>query len=119
MKTANTLRNGLLAASFVLLSRGASGTRSQRREAPQVENAKIQTRSVAGTLAATMADIEKNASNPLWVGYAVNAVAGQRTICCGNYNDGESCRKCALETTEARNAVNLRNDVSKSPMRLE
>jgi|ERR1700722_662710 len=119
MKTTNTLRNGLLAASFVLWASGARETRAQRSDAPQVENGKIQTRSVADTLAATMADIEKNAANPIWVGYAVNAVAGQRTICCGNYNDGESCRKCALEIGDARNAVNSKSDASKSPVLLE
>jgi len=119
MKTANTLRNGLLAASFVLLAGGARETRAQQSDAPHIENAQVQTRSVAGTLAATMADVEKNAANPMWVGYAVNAVAGQRTICSGNYNDGESCGKCALENGDARDAVKAKNEASKSPLRLE
>ena len=119
MKTANTLRNGLLAASFVLLSCGASGSRAQQSDTPQVENSQVQTRRVGGTLAATMADVEKNAASPIWVGYAVNAVAGQHSICCGNYNDGENCRKCALETGDARNAVNAKNEASKSPVLLE
>jgi HEAT repeat protein len=114
MKTVNALRNGLLAASFVLLAGGASGSRAQQSDTPRAENAKIQTRSVEGTLAATMADVEKNAANPMWVGYAVNAVAGQTTICCGNYNDGENCRKCALENGDVRNAINSKNDASKS-----
>jgi HEAT repeat protein len=119
MKTATTLRNGLLTASFVLLACGARETRAQQGDTPQVENAKIQTRSVAGTLAATMADVEKNTANPMWVGYAVNAVTGQSTICCGNYNDGESCRKCPLENGDARDAVKTKNEASKSPLRLE
>jgi len=119
MKTANTLRNGLLAASFVLLSCGASGSRAQQSDTPQVENSQVQTRRVGGTLAATMAAVEKNAASPIWVGYAVNAVAGQHSICCGNYNDGENCRKCALETGDARNAVNAKNEASKSPVLLE
>ena len=119
MKTANTLRNGLLAASFVLLSCGASGSRAQQSDTPQVENSQVQTRRVGGTLAATMADVEKNAASPIWVGYAVNAVAGQHSICCGNYNDGENCRKCALETGDARNAVNAKNEASQSPVLLE
>jgi len=119
MKTVNTLRNGLLAASFVLLSCCASGSRAQQSDTPQVENSQVQTRRVGGTLAATMADVEKNAASPIWVGYAVNAVAGQHSICCGNYNDGENCRKCALETGDARNAVNAKNEASKSPVLLE
>jgi HEAT repeats len=119
MKTAIALRNGLLAASFASWACGARETHAQQSDTPRVENGEIQTRSVAGTLAATMADIEKNAANPMWVGYAVNEVAGQRTICCGNYNDGESCRKCALETGDARNAVNAKNEARKNPVLLE
>jgi HEAT repeat protein len=119
MKTAIALRNGLLAASFVLLSCGASGSRAQQSDTPRIENAQVQTRSVSGTLAATMGDVEKNAANPMWVGYVVDEVAGQHSICCGNYNDGESCMKCALETGDARNAVNAKNEASKSPVLLE
>ena len=119
MKTANTLRNGLLAAWFVLLSCGASGSQAQQSDAPRIDNAKVQTRSVSGTLAATMVSVEKNAATPMWVGYAVNAVAGQHSICCGNYNDGESCRKCALETGDARDAVKTKNEVGKSPLLME
>jgi HEAT repeat protein len=118
MKTAIALRNGLLAASFILSTCGARGSRAQQSDTPRIENAKVQTRSVAGTLAATMTDLEKNAATALWVGYAVNAVAGQRSICCGNYNDGESCRKCGLETGDARNA-NAKNETSKNPVLLE
>jgi hypothetical protein len=119
MKTANTLRNGLLAASFVLLAAGASGSRAQQSDAPQVENSQVQTRSVGGTLAATMTELEKSATSALWVGYAVSAVAGQHSICCGNYNDGENCRKCTLETGNARDAVKTKNEGSKSPVLLE
>ena len=119
MKTTNTLRNGLLAASFVLLAGGASGSRAQQSDTPQVENSQVQTRSVGGTLAATMTELEKSATSALWVGYAVSAVAGQHSICCGNYNDGENCRKCTLETGNARDAVKTKNEASKSPVLLE
>jgi hypothetical protein len=119
MKTANTLRDGLLAASLVLWAGGASGSRAQQSDARHIENAQLQTRSIGGTLAATMTELEKSATSALWVGYPVNAVAGQRTICCGNYNDGESCRKCALENGDVRDAVKAKNEASKNPLRLE
>ena len=119
MKTANTLRKGLLAASFILLAGGASGSRAQQSDTPRVENAQVQTRRVSGTLAATTTELEKSATSPTWVGYAVNAVAEQSTVCCGNYNDGENCRKCALENGDARGTVNTKNDASKSPVLLE
>jgi hypothetical protein len=119
MKTVIALRNTLLAASFALWAGAARGSSAQQTDAPQVENAQVQTRSFSGTLAATIGEVEKNAASPMWVGYTVNAVAGQRTICCGNYNDGESCRKCALENGEARGAVNTKNEANKSPVLLE
>jgi HEAT repeats len=67
--------------------------------APRIENARMETRRVAGTLAATMAEAEKNATSPMWIGYSVKAVEGERTICCGNYSDsrGEGCGRCELE----------------------
>lgn len=65
---------------------------------PHINNAKLETRTVAGTLAATMADLEKNATKPTWVGYSVRMAAGERTVCCGNYDSRvRDCGKCALE----------------------
>jgi HEAT repeat protein len=71
-----------------------------RSNAPRIENARMETRRVAETLAATMAVVEKNAASPMWVGYSLKAVEGERTICCGNYSDsrGEGCGRCELET---------------------
>jgi HEAT repeat protein len=110
MNTWTRLRKSSLTTLVILLvaSGGASIAKQSaapRGEAgqgdlPRVENAKVEERNVAGTLAATMADVQKNAINPVWVGYGIAAVAGQHTICCGNYNDsnGQWCGKCALET---------------------
>src|ERR1700730_6764079 len=69
-------------------------------DAPRIENARMETRHVAETLAATMAEVEKNTARPMWVGYSVKAIAGERTICCGNYSDsrGEGCGRSELET---------------------
>jgi HEAT repeats len=68
--------------------------------APRIENARMETRRAAGTLTATMAAAEKNATSPMWIGYSLKAVEGERTICCGNYSDsrGEGCGRCELET---------------------
>jgi hypothetical protein len=129
MNTLTRLPKSSLAALSILLlaSGGASLAKqseaprgeAQQSDLPRVEKAKIEKRNVAGTLAATMADVEKNATSALWVGYAVNAVAGQGTVCCGNYNDGENCRKCVLETGDGRNAVGPKSDAIKGPVLLE
>jgi hypothetical protein len=101
------LKPSLIALLILLLATGGATLAKQndapkgeteRGDLPRIENAKVERRNVTGTMAATMAEVEKNATRPGWVGYAVNAVAGQRSICCGNYNDGETCRKCGLET---------------------
>ncbi|HEX3544587.1 MAG TPA: HEAT repeat domain-containing protein [Candidatus Acidoferrum sp.] len=107
MNTLTRLRKSSFIALMILLTAGGLSAAKQnetpRGEAEhsdllRVENAKIEKRTVTGTLAATVADLEKNATGPVWVGYAVTAVAGKRSICCENYNDGETFRKCGLET---------------------
>ena len=72
------------------------------RLAPRVENAKFEMRDVTGSLAETVREVEKSASGPRWIGYAANAVEGERTICCGNYGDnsGMGCGKGALESEQ-------------------
>jgi HEAT repeat protein len=110
MNTWMRLRNSSLAALLILSVAGGgvslakqssiSRTEADQGDLPRIENAKLEKRNVAGSLAATMADLERNATSPLWVGYGVGAVAGQHTMCCGNYNDSSAqwCGKCALET---------------------
>jgi hypothetical protein len=96
----------LVAAGGVSLAKqsGVSPAETEQGDLPRIENAKVEKRNVAGTLTVTMADLKKNATGPVWVGYGVGAVAGERTICCGNYNDSSTqwCGKCALETDGER-----------------
>ena len=87
--------------------------------APHIENAKVETRSVAGSLAATMAEVEKSAAKPTWVGYGVRIVAGERMICCGNYDSRvRDCGKCALET-DGENYSNTGNAKHSGAVKLE
>src|SRR5450631_3605744 len=73
---------------------------AEQNSQPRIENAKVETHNVAGTLAATIGAAEKNAAGAMWIGYSVKMVAGQRTICCGDYSDGGDvrCGKCELES---------------------
>jgi hypothetical protein len=66
-------------------------------EMPRVDNAQAETRAVAGTLEATFRGILSQAEKPEWVGYSVDEVAGDRSMCCGNWNDGAGCGTCRLE----------------------
>src|SRR5450432_1899530 len=76
-----------------------AGEQDKQNGQPRIENAKVETRNVAGTLAATISAAAKNSAGAMWVGYSAKMVAGQRTICCGNYSDGGDvrCGKCELE----------------------
>jgi len=80
-------------------ARGASPAGTEAgAEAPQVVHAKIETRALSGTLAETLRGIEAQADKAEWVGYRVAEIAGDRTVCCGNFNDGYGgCGTCRLE----------------------
>ena len=55
-----------------------------------------------GSLADTFRGIEAQAEHPEWIGYSVAEIAGDRTVCCGNFNDGYgSCGTCRLEKKTA------------------
>lgn len=64
---------------------------------PRVENAQVETRVIAGSLDATFRGILAQAEKPEWVGYTVDDVSDDRSMCCGNWNDGAGCGTCRLE----------------------
>jgi len=71
-----------------------------------IVNAKLETRPTAGTLAETFRDIAAQADKPEWIGYSVPEVAGDRSMCCGNYSDGEGrCGTCRLEREHEDNSI--------------
>src|SRR5689334_19396624 len=57
-------------------------------EMPRVESTQAETRAVTGTLDATFRGILAQAEKPEWVGYSVDEISGDRSMCCGNWNDG-------------------------------
>src|SRR5260370_26922539 len=75
----------------------ASPVAAQAAEAPRVENAKLETRTVGASLDAAFREILNAAEQEVWVGYSVDQVAGNREACCNNnWNDG-NCGTCRLE----------------------
>lgn len=79
---------------------------------PKTENAKVEQRSVAGSLSQTVADWTKSADRAQWLAYSVPAVSGDRQVCCGNnWSDGDRhCGPCRLEGSDHGNSINLRSD---------
>src|SRR6266436_6419907 len=75
----------------------ASPVAAQAAEAPRVENAKLEARTVGASLDGAFREIANGAEKAVWVGYSVDQVAGNREACCNNnWNDG-NCGTCRLE----------------------
>jgi HEAT repeat protein len=72
---------------------------AQSDSAPaNIVNGKLETRAVSGTLADTVHALTSQADQPEWLGYSVPQIAGDRSMCCGNYSDGDyRCGTCRLE----------------------
>ncbi len=92
-------------ALLALVGLGAASLAASA-DLPRFVNARLEQRSAAGGLDATFRALARNASGPLWIGYAVPIVAGNRSICCsdssGSWADGErTCGPCHLEENRA------------------
>ncbi len=75
----------------------ANPASAQASEAPRIENAKLETRTVGATLETTIRELAARAEQPEWVGYSVDEIAGEHGVCCNNnWNDG-NCGTCRLE----------------------
>lgn len=48
---------------------------------PKIENAKLETRAVNGSLDATFRTLVSSSVGPAWIGYSVPQVAGERSMC--------------------------------------
>jgi HEAT repeat protein len=76
-----------------------AGTNGQGSDAPRVENARMETRSVNGELAADLKSWAAKSAQPRWIGYRVPQVAGDREVCCSGSNGSwnQECGTCRLE----------------------
>ena len=64
---------------------------------PRLQNARLETRAVSGSLDATFRAIVSSQSAPAWVGYAAPQIPGDRSMCCFNSINGVNYQGCALE----------------------
>lgn len=90
--------SGLVALAASVLSALVAFAQAQDSSIPRVENARVETRALAGPLAAEIQRWAASAAQPQWLGYSVPAVTRDRNVCCGNYGDsGSDCGMCRLE----------------------
>jgi HEAT repeat protein len=89
-----------------------AGGPPQSSSAPNnIINAKLETRSVTGTLADTVRTLQTQADKPEWLAYSVPQIPGDRTMCCGNMSDGDyRCDTCRLEREHDDNALSKRDN---------
>jgi HEAT repeats len=106
--------NLLFVGAILLLPSNAAA------ETPQVVNAKMETRTVGGSLAETFRGLEAQADKPEWVGYSVPEIPGDRTVCCGNFNDNYgACGTCRLEKENGLTSASSKNDAETGTVQLE
>jgi HEAT repeats len=100
---------------------GASPAPTQAgAEAPQVVNAKTETRAVSGALLETFRGIQAQADRAEWVGYSVREIAGDRTVCCGNFNEGYGgCGTCRLGKENGATSRTSQKDEKDGTVELE
>jgi hypothetical protein len=113
--------NGNTAIFGIILGLAVAGTAArtgaqaapggQAGGAPRTENAKVQRRGVAGSLAQTVDTWASGADRPEWLAYSVPAAHADRPTCCGdgNWSNDGSCGACKLEGSQ-HGSFNLGRD---------
>jgi HEAT repeat protein len=79
-----------------------SGAQTVADAPPKIVNGRVETRTLSGKLPLELQTLVDKATEPIWAGYAVPEVAGDRILCCGNYNVTDEgvrgrCDNCRLE----------------------
>src|ERR1700704_879945 len=89
------LNLGVIIASAIAIPAAAA----QNSDTPQVENARLEKKALAGPLATEVKAWASRAEQPHWLGYAVPQMGRDRTMCCGDYGGswGNGCGHCRLE----------------------
>jgi HEAT repeats len=79
------------------------------KDRPRIENAQLEERALARTLAAEVKGWTEQAVQPQWLGYAVPQVSGDQRVGCGNYTGdwNNGCGSCRLEDHDKGNSVNM------------
>src|SRR5947209_6980389 len=103
------MRGIISIVSLILATAGltAPPVTAQASDAPQVENARVEKKALAGPLAVEVKAWAATSEQPAWLGYSVPQIGRERTMCCDNYNGswGTGCGHCRLEDRD--NGMNI------------
>ncbi|HXN65215.1 MAG TPA: HEAT repeat domain-containing protein [Candidatus Acidoferrales bacterium] len=105
-------------ASFVLA--GALTAADQ----PKFVNARVETRSINGSLEATVQSVNASETAAVWIGYALPTLPPRdgesRSMCCGDhYNGQQNCGPCLLEEPHGTNISTSDHVASGGTVKLE
>ena len=89
----------------------ATPAQSPGSDTANVQNARLETRALAGTLAAELKVFGGQSGEPRWIGYKVLQVAGDREMCCAGSrgNGDQECGPRRLESSDRSINVNSRS----------
>jgi hypothetical protein len=106
---------GMAGAQHAPVAAQTAAAQRDAGELPQVENAKVETRPVSGSLASTLTVlIADSGPAAMWVGYVVEKAHGQKFACCGSSSDeAYRCGTCRLE--QERGNGSFHSDESAGP----
>ena len=114
MTIGRTLRFALRILAVLVWTSAAAhfAEAAQAKNAPSIVNAKLETRTISGSLDATIRDIVSKNVDREWVGYSVPDISGERSVCCGNYNNGGDmgCGTCRLEKEHGEDGTTFSGD---------
>ena len=82
---------------LALLMMGVGIASGQPGMQPRLQNARLETRAVSGTLDAAFRGIVAAQTAPAWIGYAAPQIPGDRQMCCFNTVNGVNYYGCSLE----------------------
>src|ERR1700683_4891268 len=99
------MRLSIVLASLTLLTTAAFG------QTPNITNAQMHLQSAASGLAPAIQSIANAQNGPVWIGYSVPIIAGDRQMCC--WSNNAPCR-CTLDSSSSTQVA-----ASTGPIQLE
>jgi hypothetical protein len=98
--------------SLGLILAAAPAGKAQSSDAPQIENARVEKKALAGPLATELRTWTTKAERPQWLGYAVPRMGRERMLCCGDYDGSwrNGCGHCRLEDRDHGTNMSSRDE---------
>lgn len=94
------MRAKFLGVGLILAVTAATpAAKAQSSDAPQIENARVEKKTLAGPLATEVKSWTTKSEAPQWLGYAVPQMGREHAMCCGDYDGSwrNGCGHCRLE----------------------